>query len=104
MQCSSRSNWKGNSNGTWTDKESLNLTTAKEIRVKATFFFMQQSQQTIFEMMLTSFWTSHLQMINRLEPLFQIGTGRQKGIPKGVDETHQFQCMPWFFSGLLDGF
>ena len=31
----------------------------------------------------------YLQMMNRLEPLFYNGTGRQKGIPKGVDETHQ---------------
>ena len=35
-------------------------------------------------MMLKSFWTSHLQMMNGLENW----TGRQKGIPKGVDETH----------------
>jgi hypothetical protein len=27
-------------------------------------------------------------MMNRLKPLFYNGTGRQKGIPKGVDETH----------------
>ena len=38
--------------------------------------------------MLKSFWTSHLQMINWLESLFQNGTGRWKGTPKGVDETH----------------
>ena len=27
-------------------------------------------------------------MMNGLEPLFYNGTGRRKGIPKGVDETH----------------
>ena len=41
---SSRSNWTGiwtgNSNGTWTDKQSSHFSTAKEISVKATFFFM----------------------------------------------------------------
>ena len=41
---SCRSNWTGiwtsNSNGTWTDKQSCHFSTAKEIRVKATFFFM----------------------------------------------------------------
>ena len=41
---SSRSNWTaiwtGNSNGSWTDKHSSHFSTAKEIRVKATFFFM----------------------------------------------------------------
>ena len=42
--CSSKSNWTGiwtsNSNGTWTDKQSSHFSTAKEIRVKATFFFI----------------------------------------------------------------
>ena len=38
-------------------------------------------------MMLKSFWTSHLQMMNKLEPLFYYGTGRWKNIPKDVDET-----------------
>ena len=38
-------------------------------------------------MLLKSFRTSHLQMMNRLEPLFSNWTDRQKGIPKGVDET-----------------
>ena len=41
---SSRSNWTviwtGNSNGTWTDKQTSHFSTAKEISVKATFFFM----------------------------------------------------------------
>ena len=41
---SSRSNWTGiwtcNSIFTWTDKQSSHFSTAKEIRVKATFFFM----------------------------------------------------------------
>ena len=40
---SSRSNWTGiwtgNSNGSWTDKQSSHFSTAKEIRVKAKFFF-----------------------------------------------------------------
>ena len=39
-------------------------------------------------MMLKSFWTSHLQMMNRLGPLLYNWTGRRKGIPKGVDETN----------------
>ena len=41
---SSRSNWTGtwtgNSNGSWTDKHSSHFSTAKEMSVKATFFFM----------------------------------------------------------------
>ena len=41
---SSRSNWTGiwtgNSNGIWTDKQSSHFSTAKEMSVKATFFFM----------------------------------------------------------------
>ncbi len=40
------------------------------------------------EMMLKSFWTSHFQMMNGLKPLFYNWTGRQKGVSKGVDETH----------------
>ena len=32
--------WIGNSNDSWTDKQSSHYNTAKEIRVKATFFFM----------------------------------------------------------------
>ena len=36
---SSRSNWTGNSNGSWTDKQSSHFSTAKEMSVKATFFF-----------------------------------------------------------------
>ena len=40
----SRSNWTsiwtGNSNGSWTDKQSFHFSTAKEMSVKATFFFM----------------------------------------------------------------
>ena len=38
--------------------------------------------------MLKSFYTSYLQMMNRLEPLFLNWTGRREGTPKGVDETH----------------
>ena len=41
-------------------------------------------------MLLKSFWTSHLQIMNGLEPLFYNCSGSRKGIPKGVDETH-----PW---------
>ena len=41
---SSRCNWTGistgNSNGSWNDKHSSHFSTAKEISVKATFFFM----------------------------------------------------------------
>ena len=40
------------------------------------------------EMLLKSFGTNHLQMMNGLEPLVKNWTGRWKGIPKGVDETH----------------
>ena len=40
LACSSRSNWIGISNGTWNDKQSSHFRTAKEIRVKATFFFI----------------------------------------------------------------
>ena len=36
-------------------------------------------------MLLKSFWTNHMQMINKLEPLFLIWTDRQKG--EDVDET-----------------
>ena len=32
--------WTGNSNGSWTDTQSSHFSTAKEMRVKATFFFM----------------------------------------------------------------
>ena len=41
-------------------------------------------------MSLKSFWTNHLQMTNWLEPIFYNWTGWWKGIPKGVDETHQY--------------
>ena len=34
-------------------------------------------------------WKTNLQITNGLEPQFWNWTGRQKGIPKGVDETHQ---------------
>ena len=37
-------------------------------------------------MMVKSFWTSQLHMMNRLEPLFC--SGRQKGTPKNLNETH----------------
>ena len=41
---SSKSNWTGiwtgNSNGSWTDKQSSHFSTAKEMSVKATFFFL----------------------------------------------------------------
>ena len=44
LPSSSRCNWtsirNGNSNGSWTDKHSSHSSTAKEISVKATFFFM----------------------------------------------------------------
>ena len=70
---SCRCNWTGTSpvnwNGSWTDKHSSHFSTAKEMSVKATFFFMCKPQQTNFEMMLKSFWTSHLQMMNGLEPI-----------------------------------
>ena len=38
--------------------------------------------------MLKSFWTRHLQMMNRLEPPFSNWTGRQKWNGTFVDETH----------------
>ena len=60
--------------------------------VKATFFFHLKTTTNKFwndaEMLLKSFWTSHLQMMNGLEPIFKNWTGRRKGVPKGVDETH----------------
>jgi hypothetical protein len=37
---SSRSSWTCNSNASWTDKHSSHFSTAKEISVKATFFFL----------------------------------------------------------------
>ena len=44
LASSSRSNWTGictgNSNGSWTDKQSSHFSTAKEMSVKPTFFFM----------------------------------------------------------------
>ena len=77
---SSRSNWtsiwtsNSNGNGTWTYKQSSHLSTAKEMSVKATFFFHIKTTACIFEvmLMLKSFWTSQLQMMNglELEPLF----------------------------------
>ena len=33
-------------------------------------------------------------MMNRLEPLFKSGTGKQKGMPKGVDETQLCTTAP----------
>ena len=57
---SSRCNWTGistvNSNGSWNDKHSCHFSTAKEIRVKATFFFMWQSKQTNLKMMVKWWW------------------------------------------------
>ena len=44
LASSSRSNWTGiwivNSNGSWTDTHSSHFSTAKEMSLKATFFFM----------------------------------------------------------------
>ena len=40
LASSSRSNWTGNSNDSWTDKHTSHFSTAKEMNVKATFFFM----------------------------------------------------------------
>ena len=65
--------WTSNSNGTWTDKHSSQFSTAKEMSVKATFFYVKTTTNKFWndaEMMLKSFWTSHLQMMNWLEPLF----------------------------------
>ena len=57
---SSKSNWTsiwpGISNGSWTDKQSSLFSTAKEMSVKAIFFFMKKPQQTNFEMMLKCCW------------------------------------------------
>ena len=67
----SRSNWtgvwNGNSNGTWTDKQSSHFSTAKEIIFHVTITTNKFWNDA--EMMLKSFWTSHLQMMNKLEPL-----------------------------------
>ena len=74
---SNRSYWTGiwtdNSNGSWTDKHSSHFSTAKEISVKAIFFSCKNQNKQILKwswMTLKSFWTIHLQMMNRLEPLF----------------------------------
>ena len=50
--------WTGNSNGSWTDKQSSHISTAKEISVKSSFFFIKKWQQTTFEMMLKWCWIS----------------------------------------------
>ena len=76
FESTSRSNWTGiwtgNSNGSWTDKHSSYFSTAKEMSVKATFFFVVKTTANKFwndaEMLLKSFWTSHLQMMKGLEP------------------------------------
>ena len=47
------------------------------------------------EMLLKSFWTSHLQMMNWLEPLPYNWTGRRKGIPIGVDQTQMSSHRAW---------
>ena len=41
-------------------------------------------------------------MINGLEPLFCDWTGRRKGIPKGIDETHHgnLQTLMFIYLGL----
>ena len=86
--------WTGNSNGAWTDKQSSHFSTAKEIRVKNCILFHVKNTTDKFwndgEMIVKSFCTSHLQMMNRLELLFYNGTARSKGMPKSVDETHQW--------------
>ena len=69
--------------------------------VKSIFFFMSQPHQTNWndaEMMLKSFWTSHLHIMNGLESLFYSWTGRRMGIPKVVDETYHRRsvlCCVW---------
>ena len=70
---SSRCNWTGtwtsNSNGSWTDKQSSHFSTAKEIIL----FHVTITTNKFWNdagMMLKSFWTSHLQMMNALEPQF----------------------------------
>ena len=65
-----RSNWTHNSNGNWTDQ----FSTVKEMSVKSYILFHVKATTKIFwndaEKLLKSFWTSHLHMMNGLEPLF----------------------------------
>ena len=77
---SSRSNWigfwTGNSNSKQEVVELINnyLISVKEMSVKATFFFMLVITTNIFwndaEMLLKSFWTSHLAIMIWLAPIF----------------------------------
>ena len=49
---------------------------------------MQQPQQTNFEMMVHKLFLNYsFANDEQTRAFFQNGTGRQKGIPKGVDET-----------------
>ena len=79
LASTSRSNWTGiwtvTWNGSWTDKHSSHFSTAKEIhKCKSYILFHVKTTTNNFwndaEMLLKSFWTSHLQMMNGLEPLF----------------------------------
>ena len=73
---SSRSNWTGiwtgNSNGSWTDKQSPHFSTVKISDCYIPFHVTITTNRfwNDGEMMLNSLWTSHLQMMNWLDPLF----------------------------------
>ena len=72
-QLTSSSRWTELVSQPVTDKHSSHFSTAKEMSVKATFFFDVQTTTNKFwndaEMLLKSSWTSHLQMMNGLEQL-----------------------------------
>ena len=52
---------------------------------------------------LIDLWTSHLQMMNRLEPMFYNQNGRWMGTPKRVNETHLYHEYNPFISLGIDG-
>ena len=68
---STRSNLTGNSNGSWTYTQSAH---SKRNECKRYILFHIKTTTNEFwnndVMLLKSFWTSHLQMMNWLEPLF----------------------------------
>ena len=57
--------WTGNSNGSWTYKQSSHISYIL-FHVKTTTNKIWNDTETL----LKSFWTSHLQMMNEIEPLF----------------------------------
>ena len=78
LASSTRSNWtgiwNGTSNGSWTDEHSSHFHTAKDMHKRKSYilFHVKTKTNTFWnnaEMLLQSFWSSHLQMMNGLEPL-----------------------------------